>query len=158
MCDECTSRLRQEGQNAYAQPQYNQPLYNSAPLYIPDGTYSSGIGKALASTIMSGVAFIIAYVCMLGYSLSLFYDEISWIWYFLSIGLAVPSIVLGILSISHFKRCSRANCKKPVATLVLGINGLVCAIGAIVMALLAIMLGEIFDYLDYSYYDYYYYY
>ena len=153
LCNECLTHLQRADQRTNTPPPY--AYHNSAPMSIPLNTYPTGFGKALASTIMSGVAFLISYVCVLNSSLSLFYADIHWIWYVLTLGLSIPALIMGAMSISHFKRCSRSGGKKPIATLVLGINGLVCAIGAISMIALNILMSELFDYIDSSYYYYY---
>ncbi len=117
------------------------PVVN--PAVVADPTNKMfGFGKALTSTILSFFAIIFSGIA-LGFSavgfgmgaigLVLFYPG--------AIAMSVISLIFGIKSITTFKARSKAGCAKPIATLVLGINGVACAALAFLYIFLGAMAG-----------------
>jgi hypothetical protein len=107
--------------NNYNQNGYNQNNYNNQN----DNPRMLGFGKALASTIMSvfGYFFSIASFQQLTGSTSFFIGLlVSLVLLCISLGLSIPSLVMGIKSIKTFASVKNSQ-SKPVATLVLGIIG-----------------------------------
>ena len=119
------------------------PAQTAQPI-AQDGDRKFGFGKALASTIMgaisngmasiaSGIPLGIELAIMeLGYAnggaeLALGGIAVTIIMALISIGLAIPALIMGIKSIKTFNERKNAGYVKPVATLVLGIIGVVCA-------------------------------
>jgi hypothetical protein len=78
----------------------------------------NGFGPALTSTIMGFFGFIFAYVALI-----LMIVMIGVPFWLMSIGLTIPSLIMGIKSIKVFKDAGRLKRAKPIATLILGIAG-----------------------------------
>ena len=131
----------------YQRPSYNPAPKRTEPVYsAPKGNRREGFGRALASTILSVVAFFISVVA---FSLAPFALE-DYAYGYLGSGpaffvatmvvsvialiFAIPSLVMGAKSIGCFKAACRAGKVKPVATLVLGIVGLSMSIFALIYA------------------------
>ena len=159
VCADCQaaragSQGGQEGQNGYAPHGYTP--YGSAPYgemppqgYYPpqpDPYYYStepephnrmfGFGKALASTVMSFVGFVFAYITLI---LAMFSREAGLILLVVTLGLLVTSLVFGIGSIACFNKRRKA-CAKNIPTLVLGINGVATAAFGSIYAFVAMIL------------------
>lgn len=152
--DICKACAENEAYFGSAQ-QESAPAQEAAPTIAPapaqaaqpiaqDGDKKFGFGKALASTIMgaisngmasiaSGVPLGIELAIMeLGYAtgsaeIALGGIAITIILALISIGLAIPALIMGIKSIKTFNERKSAGYAKPIATLVLGIIGVVCA-------------------------------
>ena len=129
-CEEMDSFFG-ESKNAEETPSYTyqRPSYNPAPTRVepvysaPKGNRKEGFGRALASTILSTISFVLAaaaYVYVLDTSMI----GTAVILFILALASAIPSLVMGIKSINCFKAACREGRVKPVATLVLGIVGL----------------------------------
>ena len=118
ICPECAQAQAQAQQNAYNayqasyanQYSYQQPQNN--------GNRMLGFGKALTSTILSFIGFIFT-VMALAYSAITLGSGVAL--FMLSLPMVIISFIFGISSISTFRRAT----PKPIATLILGINGLV---------------------------------
>ena len=101
-------------------------------------------GRALASTVMGVAAALVSYCCFIaaivlsggvGSDLGRLYFYQFWIG---ATAMGVVALVFGIKSIVHYNKC-RAQCgKKYVATLVLGIVGLVSSSIALLLSSLII--------------------
>lgn len=86
-----------------------------------------GLGKAIASLIMSESTWLLFLLGTIMVSISYTYAEpvIGGFAFLASIPLSIISFIFSVSGINLFKRRSAADCKKPVATLVLSIIGLV---------------------------------
>ena len=93
------------------------------------GTATKGLGKAIASAAMSEISLILAYGIVY---LSVAMTPQGFILLLGALGLAICSLVFGILSITTFARCRKACGAGPIATLVLGIVGLATSALAII--------------------------
>ena len=162
---------QQYGQPQYGQNQQQNPYYRQNDGNVPmqgagNGDKSVGFKPALAATIMGiiGAVFaLVAYVLSLvvlsaqvGETLDTIYGDVSYVTYttvsggsiagfvitlLLGLGLAIPALVLGIKSIKLFNAGRRAGGVKPVATLVLGIIGVVSASIALSFGALGLLLA-----------------
>lgn len=127
LCRDCEAANRQAANpGPYAAPnqmpfnqQYAAPTYPQGRMPEDPGNAMFGFGKALTSTLLSFFGFIMAYVA---YFVALFNGDFP-VWIF-SLPMGIISLVFGIQSINCFK-ARRAPCARPVATLVLGIIGLI---------------------------------
>ena len=111
--------------NAYIQP---------APVYVqpaPQSSRTLGLGKAITSTVLSVAAYIAFVIGMIFVGelslyevvyLDLFINSLTFL--LLAIGLAIPSVILGIQSVKLFIQEKNAGRKKPIPTLIVGIIGL----------------------------------
>lgn len=138
--------------NAYGNP-YN--THYNAPQ--PVGDRKEGFGKALASTILSSIAFfliIIAFsmvsVALEEYSYGYYYDDYysstmdsAIVLAVLSLSMAIPSLIMGISSMKTFFRAKNAGRVKPVATLVLGIIGLATSALTLLYVLLVFAMSAL---------------
>ena len=131
LCRECEAANRQTAnrgpytnpnQGPFHQP-YGAPVYPQGRMPEDPGNAMFGFGKALTSTLLGFFGFIMAYVA---YFVALFNGDFP-VWIF-SLPMGIISLVFGIQSINCFK-ARWAPCARPVATLVLGIIGLI--LGAI---------------------------
>lgn len=104
-----------------------------------------GFSKSLTSCILSAVGLyisIMAYVfCILAIAASIVTDVqfavvLGIIPIFLSIGISIPGLIMGISGIRLFVQCNRKYKVKPVPTLVLGIAGVSIFPGTVVMTVL----------------------
>lgn len=79
-----------------------------------------GFGAALTSTILSVFGFAFSIVAMILAAFSA-----AGIFFFIvALGLSIPSLIMGIKSIGRFKSRRAEGYPAPIATLILGINGL----------------------------------
>ena len=123
----------QPEQPTYAQPvQPIQPTYgygNSYQPYAPSlpepGNRMYGFGKALASTIISYIGFIFVYVALILSTME-YEGGVGLVMAIISLPLIIIPLIMGIKSIGVFNQ-RKATCAKPIATLILGINGLAMA-------------------------------
>ena len=116
---------------SYQQGAAQNPYQNSA--YTPYTTYQqpqpttgnprmNGFGKALASTILGFFAYFFS-------AITLGFAEVGEIattivLLMMTLGMAIPSLVMGIKSIKTFTNAPKQGLPRPIATLVLGIVGL----------------------------------
>jgi len=111
--------------NAYQQPAhvYVQPA--------PKTSRTLGLGKAITSTALSIAAYIMFVIGMIFVGelslyevvyLDLFINSLTFLLF--AIGLAIPSLVLGIQSVKLFNQEKNAGRKKPIPTLIVGLIGL----------------------------------
>lgn len=148
----------------YQAPVYQAPAY-AAPVATPAAAPADadnkmfGFGKALTSTLLGFFGFIFSIICFASSAVG--GGIIGFIFFYpAALTMAIISLIFGIKSISTFKARGRACCAKPIATLILGIVGVVLAS----LAFLYIFLGFItacafcMEYDSYGYYDDYYYY
>ncbi len=125
-----------------------------------EGSRKTGLGKALTATILSAISyFLIMFAAglILGaleeYEEYVYYYEFSMIEFLeyieiyeitlfcllAPIGMSIPALIMGILSIVCFKREKNAGRVKPIVTLILGIVGLVLAALVIFLGLILLM-------------------
>ena len=146
--------VREEPRPQYTQPQY---AYTQPRQPLP-GNKKEGFGKALTSTILGSIGIVvalIAYVCLLAamdydyyydyyYYDSYYYESmisVGVIFMLMSLGLAIPSLILGIKSMSCFFKQKREGKVKPVATLVLGIVGVATSALALLYASICFLVA-----------------
>ena len=123
---------------------------NVRPASAP--TQNNGIGKAIASLVMSNVSFFISYLSVF---FIIFAPELAFFMLISATPLAIISLVQGIKSIKIFKTFCRSGLKKPVATLVMGIVGLATAATALfIIFIFFIMFVAILAALSVDSYDY----
>ena len=115
----------------------------------PQGSRKEGFGGALTATILGSISFIISIIAMslasVAIELSLYYDVTGLVIFtivftVISLGCAIPSMILGIKGIRCFIKAKNQGKIKPVATLVLGIVGLVSSAMTILYALLTLLM------------------
>ncbi|MBE5747818.1 MAG: hypothetical protein E7352_06585 [Clostridiales bacterium] len=126
-----------------------------------EGSRKTGLGKALTATILSAISyFLIMFAAGLilgaleeceeyGYyyefsSMIEFLEyiemyEITLFFLLAPIGMSIPALIMGILSIVCFKREKNAGRVKPIPTLILGIVGLVLAALVLFLGLILLM-------------------
>lgn len=136
LCRDCFDQANKAAQQT---PYYGRPPVVAVPVDRDNRMY--GFGKALASTIMSESAFF-ALLFSFFFFLEMVVIEggpievmIGFISYLAVVALIVIALILGIKSIGTYSRRSREGCAKPVATLVLGIIGVVGSALALFYAL-----------------------
>lgn len=163
ICKDCAENESYFGSAQQSAPaQEAAPTVASAPAQTAQpvaqaGDRKFGFGKALASTIMgvisNGMASIASSVPL---AIELIIDELGYanggaemalggiaitiILALISIGLAIPALIMGIKSIKTFNERKNAGYVKPVATLVLGIIGVVFA-GLALLSVLSALGG-----------------
>ena len=121
------------GQQGYYQPQMDPYSYSTEP----DPTNRMyGFGKALTSTILSFFGFLFAYISVV---LGAFEPEAGVVILLISLPCTVISFIFGLQSINTF-RARKATCAKPIATLVLGIEGISTAGVAIFVSMMALIV------------------
>lgn len=110
-----------------------------------EGKVMDGFGPALTSTILGIVAFSIAYVAYLFFTMDGILSINSYggptilmivmgvIFTIVAIALAIPSLVMGIKSIKLFKSAVANNRAKPIPALILGIYGTVQSASSFLM-------------------------
>ena len=160
ICHECAAKLEEKasasGASAAPVPQKNRATYNGAEI-----TKSFGIGKAITSIITGGAGvissafgFVFALLAFLGKAPDTVYEGMTpeqieafrsmaqgfsvaaIVLLCISAALAAVALVFGIKSIKNFT-IAKAQGVKPVATLVIGIIGIVCGAVCLLMTLMA---------------------
>ena len=126
MCYECASRVAT----------YVQPI---KPPYGDPANKKVGFGNALAATIMGVIGFIFSYIAFIVSGVLMGDSAVAWVLLLASIGLSIASLALGIGSIKVFSGFKNAR-PKPVATLVLGIVGIVSSALAVWIILMNLLL------------------
>lgn len=96
-----------------------------------------GFGRALASTIVGTIGFIVSYMAMI---IGIFNEETGIALVIIGAVLGMIALVDGVVSIAIFRARCALKCSKPVATLVLGIVGLVSAALALLFAILGAVI------------------
>ncbi len=142
-----------------------------APDSQVEGDKKEGFGKALTATIMGCIGMFISFIVLcvmvaLVEEFSLAYEEwetiygssyaypeevlvdggvgmlvVSIFFTLVSLGLAIPSLILGIKSIKCFSHARKEGRAKPVATLVLGIVGVVASALTLLYVLINYLLA-----------------
>ena len=138
ICDECLAkdqaRVEFTPQQTYVVINNNEPKENEDRML--------GFGKALSSTILSFVGIIFACVAyffaLMGDSVGEDNAAVVIALVIVSLPFLIISFVQGLKSIGLFKRTVG---KKPIATLILGINGTYTAAMGLLFALLSLLLG-----------------
>ena len=119
---------------SYQQGAAQNPYQNSA--YTPYTTYQqpqpttgnprmNGFGKALASTILGIFSYIFSFVAIEVAAFELAGSAV--VLFLMALGMAIPSLIMGIKSIKTFTSAPKQGLPRPIATLVLGIVGLCAA-------------------------------
>ena len=119
-----------------------ETLNKYQPRIYDTGSRMAGFGKALTATILSTVGFIITYITFLASAFGAYGS--TFVGIFISLPLIIIPMIFSIKSITLFMRCKREGMVKPIPTLILGINGLVNSVGAILMAVLSLFFAAIF--------------
>lgn len=143
----------------------------TAPDSQVEGNKKEGFGKALTATIMGCIGVFISFIVLcvmvaLVEEFSLAYEEwetiygssyaypeevlvdggvgmlvVSIFFTLVSLGLAIPSLILGIKSIKCFSHARKEGRAKPVATLVLGVVGVVASALTLLYVLINYLLA-----------------
>ena len=119
-----------------------ETLNKYQPRIYDTGSRMAGFGKALTATILSTVGFIITYITFLASAFGNYESTFAGI--FISLPLTIIPMIFSIKSITLFMRCKREGMVKPIPTLILGINGLVNSVVAILMGVLSLFFAAIF--------------
>ena len=124
--------------NSYSNP-FGNPYnggYSNTQYGVPqaEGSRKEGFGKALAATILSAIAFFLIMIAfgVVSVALEEYYYYDSYYYYsdlvgtaivlaLFSLGMSIPSLIMGISSMKCFFRAKNAGKVKPIPTLVLGI-------------------------------------
>ena len=101
-CTGCGAKIEQE-----VQPSQPAQCNCEKPKREPVSSAKTGLGAAITAAALACVGLLMA--------------SLDKVLAFVGLALAIPSLILGIKSITVFGREKRAGRKKPVATLVLGI-------------------------------------
>ena len=144
VCNECAEEMLRKEQGSTKTEQ----TYTAKPQTqtVQRGNIMEGFGKALAAAIIPEVAAIVG---MIGFVVGAsglhkatgIYSVGAFVM-FVSIALCVVAIVFGAKSISLANGLARDGYKRPIATMICGIVGLVSAIlVAFMLALYLIILG-----------------
>ena len=113
-------------------PVYAEPVAAPAPAapIDPTNTRKYGIGKAITSIILGFVGYIISYLVLTVLTAIMespgapeIESPALMFFVFVSLGLAIPSLILGIKSIITFIKRAKGGYVKPIPTLILGIIG-----------------------------------
>ena len=114
------------------------------------GSRTKGLAKALTSTIVGTITFILAFIMYIvlsviigennsGYDLA-YYESIAFLVIMITAIASIPSLVLGIQSMSCFFKQNREGKVRPMATLVLGIVGVANNVLALLYATQSFLL------------------
>ncbi len=136
-------------QNTYAQPQ-NQSFYAQNPAYSQQPDFGAnprmyGFGKALASTILGFVGYFLTMYSFIFIVMALDMggdDSVitSALFLVMSIAMGVVALILGIKSVKVFTYMKKCNAPKPIATLILGISGIIFAAITFFIAFMVLIL------------------
>ena len=139
-CIECEGMEKERVQQNYYTPTYNSQNYSQNYNQNYNQNYSQyeyqqpanvpgrgeGIGKGITSIILGFISFI---MITSGISLveDLYYGSVGGavVCFMIGLGLGIPAVATGAAAIKTFKRAVCNNYPRPVATLILGIVGLV---------------------------------
>ncbi len=164
-CQKCGTELNQDGRCENCNPSPYTPEFIEEPIReaepkASNGSRMTGFGKALTAMILSFVAFVFAYASLiaLGTFMGAFessdylYDYeyiastvgVCSFFALSSVGLCIPTIILGIQSIKTFIREKKAGRLTPIATLVLGIASLTDVPATLLFSLITFVLSILF--------------
>lgn len=156
VCNECAE------QEVAARDSEPTPTENQ-----PTGSRKEGFGRSLASTILGAVGFIlsmlaITFAILAAGNLLIEYSEslgvavpieayellgesatfitLAIVFSIFTLGVSIPGMIFGIKSMKVFFKAKREGKVKPIATLVLGICGMVASICAIAFVQLTLLL------------------
>ena len=130
-------------QQGAAQNPYQNSAYTPYTPYQPQPTTGNpkmnGFGKALASTILGFFAYFFS-------AITLGFAEVGEIaatiaLLMMTLGMAIPSLIMGIKSIKTFTNAPKQGLPRPIATLVLGIVGLSFAAIALFISFIIFMIA-----------------
>lgn len=114
-------------------PQYPQAyIPNTAPEEKPKGGRMYGFGMALTSVLLFFVFLIAIGIC-----------NVAPMFIIPAIAVLIVSFIFSLISISRFGHCKRTGAPRPIATLILGIHGLVLS-GLMLFYMNIIFLGTLF--------------
>ncbi|MBQ4269186.1 MAG: hypothetical protein IJB97_06005 [Clostridia bacterium] len=157
--NETTTQAPNQTQNqapnqAPVQPQAQPQAQGKIP--VDPGSRKFGFGKALASTILGVIAYVVMAVAMgiaTGFveqsALLSAYEvqELAVLGIIITLAVfivggifAIISLILGIISIKTFFQRKKAGCVKPIPTLVLGIVGTATAASAFLYGALTLLI------------------
>ena len=134
-------------QQGAAQNSYQNPYQNNAyPPYTPyqpqpttDGNpRMNGFGKSLASTLLGFFSYFFS-------AITLGIAEVgepgaTVLFLMMTLGMAIPSLIMGIKSIKTFTNAPKMGLPRPIATLVLGIVGISFTAIAFFICFLSLMI------------------
>ena len=152
VCKECEEMANFFGNGAPIAPTPEKPA--------PVGSRMEGFGKALTSTIIGVVSFIVVLIAMVLITAAITEDAVydSYYGYYYSYsnassmvgvctalsliccGAVVVALIFGIQSIKCFIAAKRSGAVKPIATLILGIVGVVMSALTFLYALLTLAM------------------
>ncbi len=133
------------GYQNYGQQPYQHPYMQQNVNPVKPGSRKEGFGKALASTILGVIGFVFAMIAYFGFVVGAAEDSMLGLgitFMIFTCPFAIIALVNGIRSIKVFSACKKEGKVKPIATLVLGINGVVYAGLAILYVLLGIVMAS----------------
>lgn len=134
ICNECNSfdsffeaPKQETPQVTYTQNTYSQSSYSQPSKPAQRGSVMEGFKKALAATIMSTFAYVFVLIASEIITASGSYDEMLGTipLFIITLGLSIPSLIMGISSIKLFKEQKELGRVKPIPALILGINAVV---------------------------------
>lgn len=136
-------------QQGAAQNSYQNPYQNNAyPPYTPyqpqpttGNPRTRGLGKSIASTILGFFAYFFSAIT-LGVAETGEIDA-TIVFLMMTLGMAIPSLIMGIKSIKTFTSAPKLGLPRPIVTLVLGIVGLsFAAIGLSISLIIFMIVGR----------------
>ena len=105
----------------------NNVFVDNTPTYTEQEKYNdrrAGLKSSIISTIFGEVGFALVYIALIVVALE---PVVSLFFMLASIPFTIIALIKGINCIKLFKRLCKEGRSKPIATLVLGINGVVMA-------------------------------
>lgn len=140
LCEDCLKE--QQSISEVNEPIEEQTFVEIKQVDVDSGSYKTGLGKGIASVVVGYVGIIFAYASYLLYmpaTVDYYVSPAIFILAILSFGCAIPSLILGIKSIKTFVAEKNAKRKKPIATLVLGINAVFFSFLSALLAFLCVL-------------------
>ena len=129
-------------QNAYQNNTYTNTTYQPQPAPVSGNPRMNGFGKSLASTILGFSSYIFSAIT-LGIAGSELPDA-AIVLLMMTLGMAIPSLIMGIKSIKTFTSAPKQGLPRPIVTLILGIIGLsLAAIALFICFICLILVGAI---------------
>lgn len=115
-------------------------MNNQTSFTDPDNI-KAGLSKSIVSTVVSTIAFIFSYFAII---FILWDVAVSIVFAILSLPLSGIALVWGIQSIKTFKQRCKTKCRKPIPTLILGINGVATAGASMIFSTIGLILALIY--------------
>lgn len=170
VCLECTAMIAMQAREAKKQSDSVTVTANPQPAVTPTApienaveeipavkknTRKAGLGKAIIGNALSTASAFVLYFALIVVVLGL--GESGGTLTLVFLAMNIVAFIFALQSIKTFRRARKNGDPAPIATLILGINGLYTAVTIVVIGLLYLiifsLIGEGLD-LDYNIFDY----